>query len=150
MMVVRDNILVDLDHTLSNAFWRDGMMPPVATWDEYHAANKDDKPIFDMVNLIGNLRTAYKIIGITARPEKWRTQTMEWCMRNRVLLDELLMRPEAEFRPANEIKVELARKFCGHHDVKDCVAFILDDRDDVCAAFAEIGVTALRVTARRD
>lgn len=149
---MRENILVDLDHVLSNAFWRDPMIKQVGTeltWDDYHAANKDDGPIWDLVNLISHLTNVYNIIGLTARPEKWRKQSVEWCVKHGVHLDELLMRPDNEYRPANELKIELANKRFPS-GVRDHVAFILDDRADVCTAFAEIGVTALQVTARHE
>lgn len=54
------------------------------------------------------------------------------------------MRPDKNFSPSPELKISLARDlFQGK--VADNVAFILDDRDDVVAAFRAEGITALQV-----
>lgn len=157
MITIRDKVLVDIDHVISNAFWRDGMMPPHHTWDEYHAANKDDEPVYDIVRMLQSLTQKdehgacfFRVIGFTARPGKWRKQTMEWCVKYGVPLDELLMRPDDDFTPAAELKVKLATERFAPHDLKLVVAFVLDDREDVCAAFKALGVTAMQVMARRE
>lgn len=146
-MTERKNILIDLDHVLSAAWPRDHMIGN-ATWDAYHAASIDDAPIPDMECLIFHLWDIYHIVGLTARPEKWRTTTMQWCLRHGISLDELLMRPDEAYHPAPEIKVQLARQ--RFPDIKNEVAFLIDDRDDVCEAFQSLGITVLRCFARRD
>lgn len=146
-MISRSTILIDVDHTISNAFWRDAMIG--GPWDEYHAASFDDKPIEDIVRLLTALSLdGNEIVGITARPEKWRQLTMSWLLRNNVPMDELLMRPDDAFRPSAEIKMELAK--ARFKSLKDQVAFIMDDRDDVIAAFRAEGITCLQVFARKD
>src|SRR5271170_1992740 len=100
-------ILVDLDHTVSNSFWRDGMIGSVP-WDSYHAASKDDKPFKNMVNLINSLSSiGYSIIGITGRTEKFRQLTLNWLIRYRVDIIELLMRPDDVFLKNAELKIKL-------------------------------------------
>jgi hypothetical protein len=142
---MRRNILVDIDHVLSNAFWRDGMIGQVP-WDEYHAANKDDKPIDDMVWIVNTLAVDFNIVAFTARPAKWRKQTMDWLIKNDVMVHEVLMRPDDNFRPAPELKLELVK--ARFENPAAAVAAILDDRLDVCSAFAQMGITSLQVFAR--
>lgn len=149
-MSSRDNILVDIDHVLSNAFWRDAMIGGDGGWDAYHAANKDDAPIADVVDMINGLSAKYNIIALTARPGKWRKQTMEWLLRHSVLIDEILLRPDDDYRPAPALKMALATERFAPQEIKDCVAFLLDDREDVCAAFNAIGITTLQVRGRRE
>lgn len=144
---MRKTILVDIDHTISNSFWRDSMMGN-RDWDAYHSASVDDKPIPDTIDMLCALQVqGYKIIGITARPEKWRDLTMKWLIRHLVCMDELLMRPDDSFRPAPEIKMELVAKRFGDNLCEE-VAFIMDDRDDIATAFKGCGITVLQVHAR--
>lgn len=141
-------VLCDVDHTLRNAFPRDHMIGN-ATWDEYHLAAKDEEPLHDVVNLVNSLvLTGYTVVGLTAIPGKWRQATMEWLAINRVNICDLLMRPTDGFQPAPELKVLLAKQRFGE-DLHNKIAFILEDRDDVCMAFRDLGVTALQVHGRQ-
>lgn len=150
---MRDIILVDIDHVISDAFWRDDMIKrsrDSGDWEEYHSRGKEDKPIEDVVRLINIISgsSGYKleIFAITARPEKWRKQTMEWFRKYGVMLDYLLMRPEDAFKPAPTIKVDL----CKEEGILDRILCIFDDREDVVAAFKALGITAFHVHARRN
>src|SRR4051812_48533865 len=101
-MTNRKIVLVDIDHTISNAFPRDGMIGNT-TWDEYHGAAPDDEPLHDMVKLVNALHDAgYYLVGLTARPAKWRNMTLCWLIKHGVVLDELLMRPDEAYHPSPE------------------------------------------------
>lgn len=143
----RQFILVDMDHTLSDAARRDPLIGGEGGWDAYHMASQQDQPVHDIAYLVNALHNfGYTIVGITARPEKWRQLTMEWLSKHQIAMDELLMREGTDFRPANEIKFELAiHRF---QDLRTDVAFIIDDREDVCAAFKAFGITTLQCSAR--
>lgn len=139
-------ILVDLDHTVSDAFPRDHMIG--GPWDDYHSASQFDVPLTDMVDLLVALKAGgHPLIGITARPGKWRALTMEWLLKFNLawLFDELLMRPDEAWHPSPEMKVALANE--RFKDLKAEVLMIIDDREDVCAAFKALGVTALQCHA---
>ncbi len=146
---MRRCVLVDIDHCLSNAFPRDGMIGN-NTWDEYHEASLRDEPLHDVVMFINTLyASGFHIIGLTARPGKWRQLTNDWLLKHGVQLTELLMRGDEEFRPSREMKIALAISFFATKEkVKESVAFVLDDREDVCAAFKALGITALQVYGR--
>lgn len=147
-MTNRKYILVDVDHTLANSFWRDDM---IGDWDAYHAASSEDEPLQDAVGLINSLHGAgYTIIGLTARPEKWRQITMEWLIKHFISMDELLMRPDEAYHPAPEIKMALAlKRFDDKANLKAQVAIVIDDREDVIEAFRALGVTAMQIFGRR-
>lgn len=146
---MRRCVLVDIDHCLSNAFHRDPMLGS-STWDEYHTKSIDDQPIHDIVLIVNTLyNTGFHVIGLTARPGKWRQLTNDWLLKHGIQLTDIIMRPDAEFRKSSELKVHLACEFFGSEEkVKETVAFILDDREDVCQAFKALGVTALQVYGR--
>ncbi len=146
--MARNYILVDIDHTLASSFWRDDM---IGDWDAYHAVSGQDEPLQDVVTMVNALYGSGKtVIGMTARPEKWRQVTMEWLVKHFVSMDELLMRPDDDFRPAPEVKVALAlERFQDESNLVAQVALVLDDREDVIEAFRALGVTAMQVFGRR-
>lgn len=137
-------ILVDIDHTLSNAFWRDDMITKGDSWDSYHAASFMDQPIKEMVALIKTFRWAgYDVIAITSRPEKWRSLTNQWFLKHQIPIERILMRPDDDYQQAPELKLELAKPF-----LKE-TALLIEDRDDVCATFREAGILVLQCHARK-
>lgn len=151
--MTRQTILVDIDHTLSAAWHRDGMIGGEGGWDAYHAASSEDDPIHDVMALINSLATGlddWYIIALTARPEKWRSVTTEWLIKHCIFVDEILMRPDEAFHPAPEIKVQLAQERFPGDQLKDNVAFLIEDREDVCEAFHQLGITTLQVKGRQN
>lgn len=142
----RNIVLCDIDHTIANSFWRDGMIGGEGGWDAYHAASKDDKPIIEVARMVWGLKaTGFQVMGLTARPAKWRKLTMDWLLRHNIQLDDILMRPDTAYHPAPEIKVNLVKE---RFELEE-IAMILDDRDDVVAAFKALGITAIQVHGRR-
>lgn len=137
-------VLVDIDHTLSDGFWRDPMIDKCESWDTYHSASFMDKPIEEMVAMIRALRWAgYEIIAITSRPEKWRSLTMQWFTKFQIPIDNILMRADDAYHPAPELKLELAKPY-----LKD-TAFLIEDRADVCQVFQAAGIICLQTHARK-
>ena len=127
-----------------------GMIGREGGWDAYHAASPQDEPIHDMMMLTNALHCqGWTIIGLTARPEKWRRITNDWLVNHFIKMDELLMRPDEAFHPAPELKVQLAQERFPGDQLKDQVAFLLEDREDVCEAFHKIGITTLQVRGRQ-
>jgi len=147
---MRRHIICDVDHTLTNAFWRDGMLAnrPV-DWDEYHAASIHDKPALDVVEMVQALHLrGFLIVGITGRPEKWRKLTVEWMIKHKVPMDELHMRPNDNYDTAGPLKLFLAR--LRFSNIPEQVAMVIDDHDGVIAAFTALGVTCLQTHGRRE
>lgn len=138
--------LIDIDHTLSNATWRDDMIGR-SSWDEYHAEAIYDLPIPEMIALVQALyASSWDIFGNTSRPEKFHTMTMDWLVKYDVPMFGLLMRPNDCYLPAPESKVAVFKKhFADVIDYSHIVVF--DDREDVCAAFKAICITTFQVSA---
>lgn len=141
-------VLCDIDHTISDAAWRDGMIGKVP-WDEYHLASANDPPIAGTAALIRAL-AAYgcEIVGFTARPDKFRRMTIDWCVKHDIPIGELLMRMDTDFRPAPAIKLALLQDRFGASP-SDQILFLLEDREDVIAAFRALGITCLQVHCAR-
>lgn len=134
-------ILTDIDGTLSNSRWRDGLIGAVS-WDEYHEKSQYDEPYQNMIGLIRSLHEReYYIVGVSSRPEKFRKMTIEWLLKHQVPLDDLLLRPNNNHRPSPELKPYMVSMRMAFNDI----AFVFDDREDVIAAFRERGVDGLQV-----
>ena len=88
--------------------------------------------------LYGIQLAKFKTILCTGRPEKYRQDTMSWLLRHSVWLDELLMRPNDDFRKSPEMKVSLIK--ARFKEPSEEVAFIVDDRLDIIEAFSAIGI----------
>lgn len=135
-------VLCDIDHVVSQSFRRDAMIGGVGGWDAYHEAAKDDQPVQDVVSLIHALEQVHEVWGLTARPEKWRQPTLEWLGQHDVFFTGLLMRPDRDFRPSPLVKIDLAK--AKWPILKDHIAVLIEDRDDVCAAFRAEGIVCLQ------
>jgi len=130
-------VVIDI-HALSDAEWRSSMIG-IDTWDAYHEASRNDEPVLEVIDLVNAMKTSgHTVIGISARPEKWRKITNEWLLKNNVYLSELIMREDDDFRPSIEIKKEYVKRI---HQI----SFVIDDREDFCCAVASMGIPALQV-----
>jgi hypothetical protein len=130
-------LVVDI-HALSDDSWRSSMIG-VDSWDEYHAACVHDQPVSATIDLVNSMRrSGNTVIGISARPEKWRKLTNEWLIKYKVDLSELIMREDIDFRPSIDIKKDIVKRL---HPV----AFVIDDKEDVCRAVTSMGISTLQV-----
>ena len=144
MAKIFKKILCDIDHTISNAAWRDHMIG-VSSWDEYHAEAEKDQVIEATVTLVRALyRCGHDVIGLTSRPIKFRDLSIKWLVKHDVPIEKLIMRDENDFRPSPELKLDLAKKEFGN-DLNRSVLLLIEDRDDVVAAFRAEGVACVHV-----
>lgn len=135
-------VLIDIDHVICDSSRRDWMIG-TSSWDEYHEAAKDDRPVGPIIHLVNALsRDGHTVIGFTVRPEKFRLMTNRWMLKNGVMLMEILMREDNDYRPSYQIKTELTQ------NVK--ADLVIDDRKDVCKAFNARGITTFEVLIGHD
>jgi 5'(3')-deoxyribonucleotidase len=133
-------VIVDIDHTLSDAFWRD---PLLGKWEEYHAAGIQDKPIRFVREIIDMAFAKGKeIVAVTARPEWNRQMTMRWMIQYDIPIDVILMRANDDHRPSTEVKRELVTEAFPDLSV---IEFVLEDRDDMVAMYKQMGLNVLQV-----
>ena len=142
-------VLCDMDHTVSDSRPRDYLLEtfPNVDWDAYHGKLIEDKPVIPIVNLINSLHmTGFVVVGLTARPEKWRSLTMKWLVQYGVMMDDIIMRPDDGFEPAVTLKYNMAIEHFGSEDaIRENVALLLDDRSDITDRFKQMGITTLQV-----
>lgn len=146
---------VDLDHTVSDAFWRDFLLKPnlsemtEADWREYHLNAVMDNPIKPVRDLVRALFAYdYEIIILTSRPEYVRPNTIHWLEKNAVPYHTLVMRPTDNHQSASYLKVAQARSYIDETK-GDKQVIILDDNEAVCEAFCKAGAAVLRAQINR-
>jgi len=129
-------VIWDLDGTLSDDRARAHFVEVEAgharDWKSYFDAMGEDPPIAASIAILQALRRdGYRIIYLTGRPERTRDLTERWLNANGLEeYDRLLMRPEGEYRPAGEFKVDVV---AGLRDVYEVVC-AFEDRIDVAEA----------------
>jgi len=138
-------VLVDIDHTLSDAAWRDHLIPAARAtgdWTAYYAEMDYDEPIWFVATLVRSLNMiqAYEVVGLTARPEEYRAKTLLWMRRNGIEMRTLLMRPKDNHDPSPGLKVDLIKKRLKMSEI----AFAIEDREDCAKAMIEAGISVFR------
>lgn len=149
-------VLVDIDHTVRESFWRDHLVPSLAlreqfgehAWDAYHLASDRDQPVPNILLLLQRLHlVGYQLVGLTAIPEKWRELTTRWLARHGAPFEHTVMRPHGNTDPSPKCKALSALAYIGP-GLKEKVAFLLEDRSDVAATFRNLEVVVLQVHIR--
>lgn len=142
-------LIIDVDDTLSDSMHRENLLPD---FDAFHAASKYDKPFTDMCSLLDAINgIGWKVIAITGRNEKFRTQSMKWFGDNGIFIDELYMRPDDNFQPAQVYKVGVIKSLFGENleGLKGNHCIFIDDSEKNCEAVRALGITTLHVTVGR-
>jgi hypothetical protein len=143
---------VDLDHTVSDAHWRDHLLKPVMAetdWHRYHSNGCMDNPIREVRDLVRALFAYdYEIVILTARPEFWRRDTLYWLDKNQVPFHTLVMRPNGDHTATAVLKLQQARNYLDETE-GDKQVIIIDDHEEVCEAFCQAGATVLRAAVNK-
>lgn len=136
--------IIDIDHTLAKAAWRDDLL---GDWDAYHSASDKDDPVECMKVILGALDLdGLTLVAITARPEKWRMKTMCWLVKHEFAITTLVMRPDHDYRPAPEVKVEQAEFYKDNEGKGEAPLFIIDNDDRVISAFRALGIPTFQIS----
>lgn len=144
-------LLLDIDHTVFDAAWRDDMLAD-RDWDAYHAAGKDDQPINEVVHLVNDIHNAgWTIYALTARPEKWRNQTMKQFVDHGINVDWFLMRPTDDYSSAGESKIKLLQKEFGPNlegfESKEVI--LIDDNEKVIEVMRANNITTMQISVAK-
>jgi phosphoglycolate phosphatase-like HAD superfamily hydrolase len=132
-------VIVDIDHTMSDAAWRD---PLIGRWDEYYREQAYDRPIEFVVDLVRVLSSAGReVVAVTGRPEAHWWATVKWMHQHNIPIDTIYMRPNGDYGSSPEVKCALVRE----NIPLDQIEFVLEDRDDCVAAYRQMGLNVLQV-----
>jgi len=139
-------VICDLDGTLSDDSHRKEYARR-GEWDEYHKHLSEDIVILPVWRLLLAMKQAdFRIIILTARPERYRVATMAWMMREQVApaIDGLLMRMDDDYSPAHELKPKMLTEMLGDK-ANQRVLFILEDTERVVRAWRLLGYKVFQV-----
>lgn len=135
-------VVVDLDGTLCNSSHREHLAK-AGLWEQFHELLMDDEPWADveqLIDLLSSGKTTPFIVGLTGRNECYRLMTIKWLDKHKIHLDELLMRPDNDYRSDVDLKPQLLDEFLEMESLTHAdVWFILEDRDKVVEAWRNLG-----------
>jgi phosphoglycolate phosphatase-like HAD superfamily hydrolase len=137
-----DGTLADCSHRLQYAQSKE--------WDEFHKRCMEDLVIVNIADLMIQLAETADVLLLTGRPEKYRFMTNRWLSESQLspYYDELLMRPDDDFTPDYQMKINALEKYFGDKQtVLDNVWLVIDDRDSVVEGLRNYGLTVLQAAA---
>ena len=140
-------IIFDLDGTLADIEDRrqlcikeNGKMD----WNKFFDPDniKLDKPNWPVINtLLAFVQAGYKIAIFSGRSASTLDATKKWLHEYGIEYNAFKMRPERNFRPDEQLKLE----WLNDMDWKDNVECVFDDRQKVVDMWREIGLTCMQV-----
>ncbi|MFI7244958.1 hypothetical protein [Streptomyces qinglanensis] len=136
-MVVRAPLAVfDLDGTLADVRHRlPFLQRRPRDWDAFFRAAADDPPLVKGVALALETAERCELAYLTGRPERCRTDSVQWLRQHGLPAGQLLMRARDDRRPGRVVKPELLR----HLARERTVALVVDDDEQVVAAYRREG-----------
>lgn len=136
--------IFDIDGTLSDCAWRQSHAD-AKDWDMFHSLCGEDSPIEGVCRLLRNLATDHCIILLTGRSEKNRRATELWCHKHDLRVDDIIMRPDKNFEPAEKLKLAAIAEYFGSiEEAVQKVTLVIDDSEKVVEAFRNAGFTVLQ------
>ena len=131
LVVDIDGVVADVRHRLHH------LEGGSRDWEAFFAAMRLD-PVLDQGQaLVAEARAeGHRIVYLTGRPERWRTDTVTWLAAHGLEGDDLYMRPDADRRPARVFKVEVLTHLASSAEI----IALVDDDPDVLAAVGATGI----------
>lgn len=140
-------VVCDLDGTLYNHNHRlDYAM--AKDWEGFHNASAYDTPNMDVrTGIFCFYKQGFELIALTGRTSKHRTRTVEWMNKWEIPIDQLLMRPDDDYRPDAMVKVDLLQEFFAFdlQKARKEVLVILEDRDVMVETWRNMGFECWQV-----
>jgi phosphoglycolate phosphatase-like HAD superfamily hydrolase len=128
-----DGVLADVRHRLHH------IESGRRDWDGFFASVSEDPALADGCQAARQaVASGLTLIYLTGRPERCRPDTLQWLSEQGLPEGELIMRRDADRRPARVLKVEALRRIASQAQV----AYLVDDDAEVVAAAADAGFAA--------
>lgn len=140
--------IFDLDGTLADIEERRQhctLGPGKLNWDEFFNPEniKMDKPNPKVIKMCHTLKRAgYEIAIFSGRSDRTRQATEEWLDLNFIDHDLLVMRPEGDYTPDDQLKLD----WLNHHfPDRSVIDWVFDDRNKVVDMWRKEGLTCMQV-----
>lgn len=131
-----DGVLADVRHRLHHLEGRP------KDWGAFFRAARLDRPLAQGVELCREAAHDCEVVYVTGRPEHCRQDTLDWFAEHGLPEGRLAMRAAGDRRPARLAKPQLLRRLARGRTV----ALVVDDDEQVCAAYEAAGWRVLRAT----
>jgi phosphoglycolate phosphatase-like HAD superfamily hydrolase len=129
-----DGVVADVSHRLHHLRSR----PP--RWEAFFTEAAADPPLSVGVDLVRGFSASGLVVTyLTGRPERIRAITEFWLRQYDLPTGRLLMRPDADRRPAARLKVDLLRSLARQLTIH----VVVDDDERVIEALRGVGVPVL-------
>ena len=142
-------VIFDLDGTLADTshrlhFIRSAEAGFKPDWDAFFDACSDDTPLWPFIVLGQELsRAGHPIIIVTGRSARVRDKTLAWLTAHNFPAAQILMRPEGNFKPDDEIK----REWFEASGLKpQDISYVFEDRTRCVKMWRDLGIPCLQVS----
>jgi phosphoglycolate phosphatase-like HAD superfamily hydrolase len=140
---VKDIVIFDLDGTLSNPENRTHfLLGAKKDWRAFYKACGGDAPISNTVAIFKALKISKLCWVVTGREDTVKPETLQWFAEHGIEPDNMLMRPEGDYRTDTVLKKELVTSGQIPFDRILCV---FEDRNSVVDMWREMGITCYHV-----
>jgi hypothetical protein len=135
------HIVVEIDDVIADTTSRQSLLNE--SFDAYHAACASDKPRVDTVEVLRALSShGHEILAVTGRPARFDKPTLEWLNRYSVPVDEVLMRPDTDYRSEVDVKAALLENYFGSLDAaRERVLVGFESKDRTIEGLRDLGFT---------
>lgn len=106
-------------------------------WDAFFAAVGEDEVLATGRARLHELAVDHEVVLLSGRPESTRAATEAWLERHGIEVSRLVLRPDADHRPAAQVKAELIVGIGGPEQV----VVVVDDDESVTTRLAASGYT---------
>lgn len=135
-------LIIDLDGTLADIRVRlKHLEGGKKDWKSFNKSIETDELHEWCREIIERFAIDHQIIIVSGRTDELKTQTKEWLKKYNVTYHHLFMRKGHDYRPDNEIKLEIYEE---HIRDRFSVSFVLDDRQKVVDMWRAEGLVALQ------
>ncbi|MCX5425368.1 HAD family acid phosphatase [Streptomyces sp. NBC_00078] len=131
----------DLDNTLADTAHRQRFLErKPRDWDAFFAAAPHDPPIPEGISLALESAKECEVVYLTGRPERCRSDTLDWLTAQGLPDGRVYMRRNDDRRPARRTKLEILRRLARTRDIR----VLVDDDELVCEDAQRAGFTVVR------
>lgn len=128
----------DLENTITNSNHR-AHHAEKREWDQFHSLFPQDIPRWNNIALLRTCARVGQIYILTGMPERHRQMAFDWLEKYNIVVDQIYMRADDDFRPSPKFKVDTIQKL----RIKPWMVF--DDRADIVIAMLEANIPAIHL-----
>lgn len=134
------NVIVDLEHTISNAWHRIDLKKEGLANEIFQKEFVNDRPNENVIIFMRQLiENGSKVCIVSAKKEIYRRLVMCWLNLHQVMYDDLIMKPDDCTDSSEVFKQAILANF------GEKIDFALDDVGANCAMFARNNIPCLRI-----